>query len=110
MPRRSPFRALLATLNARLMFTCHDMTGLNSKGQDATLPRATRWRMKLHFVLCVWCRRYRRQLRFLRNALLVLPERNLDLIDHKLSPEAKARLNEILKAMEQDKSSGPQQP
>jgi hypothetical protein len=68
-----------------------------SQSQDATLPRVTRWRMKLHFMLCVWCRRYQRQLGFLRRALLVLPENELGLSDQKLPMDAKERLKEALK-------------
>jgi hypothetical protein len=96
MSRKNRFRAMLAALNA-VMFTCHDMTALISQSQDANLSGLTRWRMKLHFVLCVWCRRYQRQLRFLRRALLVLPENELGLSDQRLPMDAKARLKEALK-------------
>ena len=76
------------------MFTCHDMTRLISQAQDGVLPRTTRWRMKLHFFLCVWCRRYRRQLGLLRRAFTRLPE--LDAPEEKLPPNVKARLKEKL--------------
>jgi hypothetical protein len=96
MPRKNRFRTMLAALNA-VLFTCHDMTALISQSQDASLSRPTRWRMKLHFMLCVWCRRYQRQLRFLRRALLVLPENELGLSDQKLPTDAMERLKEALK-------------
>jgi hypothetical protein len=82
------------------MFTCHDMTGLISQAQDTTLPRGTRWKMKLHFTLCVWCRRYRKQLRVLRRTLLVLTAKEPDLLNEKLPADAKERLKEALKKAE----------
>ena len=94
MPRKNRLRARLDEWNACAIFTCHDMTRLISQEQDGEHSRATRWRMKLHFFLCVWCRRYRRQLGLLRRAFTRLPE--LDAPEEKLPPEAKARLKEKL--------------
>jgi hypothetical protein len=96
MPRKNRLRALLDEWNARAMFTCHDMTRLISQAQDGRLPWTSRWRMKLHFLLCKWCRRYRRQLGLLRRALTRLPERDLDGPMEELSSEAKARLKRRL--------------
>ena len=96
MPRKNRLRALLDEWNARAMLTCHDMTRLISQAQDGVLPRTTCWRMKLHFFLCQWCRRYRRQLGLLRRACTRLPEIEPTAPEPKLPPEAKARLKEKL--------------
>ena len=78
------------------MFTCHDMTRLISQAQDGGLPWTARWRMKLHFFLCRWCRRYRRQLGLLRHALTRLPEIGPDTPEEMLPPEAKTRMKQRL--------------
>jgi predicted anti-sigma-YlaC factor YlaD len=96
MSRKTSIRAVLDDWNARAMFTCHDMTRLISQAQDGDLPAATRWRMKLHFLLCVWCRRYRRQLGLLRRAFTRLPEREPEAPEEGLPADAKARLKRKL--------------
>ena len=45
---------------------CHEVTRLLSQGMDRPLPWATRLRLRVHLLSCVWCRRYARQLRRLR--------------------------------------------
>ena len=96
MPRKSRIRALLDEWNARAMFTCHDMTRLISQAHEGSLPWTKRWRMRLHFLLCVWCRRYRRQLGLLRRALTRLPTAEPTGDDERLSPAAKERLKRKL--------------
>jgi hypothetical protein len=44
-----------------------------SRDVDDALPRATRIGLRLHFVLCGPCRRFRRQLLFLRMVAARLP-------------------------------------
>ncbi|MEO6738727.1 MAG: zf-HC2 domain-containing protein, partial [Chthoniobacteraceae bacterium] len=48
---------------------CHDMSRLSSQALDARLPWTTRFRMRIHYLICAWCRRYRAQLALLRRAV-----------------------------------------
>jgi hypothetical protein len=98
MPRKNRIRASLDEWNAQAMFRCHDMTRLISQAQDRDLPWTVQWRMKLHFLLCKCCRRYRRQLGLLRRAYLRLPVSGPDISGEKLSSEAKAGLKRKLQA------------
>ena len=98
MPRKNRIRASLDEWNAQAMFRCHDMTRLISQAQDRDLPWAVQWRMKLHFLLCKCCRRYRRQLDLLRRAFLRLPESGTAIPEEKLSSEAKAEMKRKLQA------------
>ena len=52
-----------------LAFSCHDMSRLTSQALDTRLPRLTRFRMRVHWLICQWCRRYRDQLALLRRAV-----------------------------------------
>lgn len=54
---------------ARITPRCHDMTRLISQSLDAPLPLGTRFKMWLHYRICVWCERYRDQLGFIGKAL-----------------------------------------
>ena len=54
---------------AVLAFSCHDMSRLSSQALDTRLPWATRFRMRVHYLICAWCRRYRTQLTLVRRAV-----------------------------------------
>jgi len=46
----------------------------------------------LHLLICKWCRRYGKQIRFLHNAAHSHPEALTEAITQKLSLEAKERI------------------
>jgi hypothetical protein len=54
---------------SRLVFSCRDMSPLSSQALDTRLPWASRFRMRLHYLMCAWCRRYAKQPAFLRRAV-----------------------------------------
>lgn len=92
------FRRHIYNLNAKLMLTCHEVTRLVSQQAEAPLPWNKRVRMRLHMVLCLWCRRYERQLAFLRQALRSMPERDCCSPRAQLSPEMRQRLKQALRS------------
>jgi len=47
--------------------TCAEMSRLASESLERTLPMSTRFKMRLHHVICVWCKRYRVHLQFLHS-------------------------------------------
>ena len=63
------FRSAVNRFLAVLAFSCHDISRLSSQAMDARLPWITRFRMRVHYLICAWCRRYRRQLAILRRAV-----------------------------------------
>ena len=71
---------------------CHDITRLISESLDRPLPLRTRIAMRIHYLICVWCERYRHQLGFLREAMKSCPEHDAETKPAKLPPGAKARL------------------
>jgi len=52
-----------------IAFSCHDMSRLSSQALDTTLPFFTRFRMRIYWLICRWCRRYSAQLALLRRAV-----------------------------------------
>ncbi len=50
------------------MLTCKEVTHLISESLDRELPLSKRIGVRVHLSLCKFCRRYRRQLFFLRKA------------------------------------------
>src|SRR3712207_4203057 len=83
----------------RVTPTCQEMTRLLSDELDRPLPWRTRVEMRLHFLICKWCERYKNQLRFLRQAVRRHPEQiSSDApATPSLSSEAKDRLKRTLR-------------
>lgn len=51
------------------MKTCAEITELLSESQDRTLSFAEEFAARTHLMMCVGCRRYKKQLTFLREAM-----------------------------------------
>jgi hypothetical protein len=86
------------------MMTCKDASRLISEGQERPLGRSERWSLRFHLWLCDNCRRFDRQIRFIRQAMQSLGSRvETDEQGPKLSPDAKDRIRQSLS--EQDRSS-----
>ena len=86
------------------MLTCKDASRLISEGQERPLGRRERWSLRFHLWLCDNCRRFDRQMRFLRQALQSWGKRaQTDGQGPQLSPEAKDRIRQSLR--DQDRSS-----
>ena len=78
-----------------LAFSCHDMSRLSSQSLDTSLPRFTRFRMGVHFLICKWCRRYRVQIALLRRACSQ-PASDAPESGPTLPPEARERIRKNL--------------
>jgi hypothetical protein len=80
--------------------TCAKVTALVSASLDHSLPLYKRLVVRLHFLICVWCRRYLTQVRFLRNVVREHPE-ELESAESApsatLSPEARRRIGQALR-------------
>lgn len=50
-----------------LTLTCDQAAELMSREQEITLSRPERWALSLHLLICGLCRKYKRQLKFLRS-------------------------------------------
>jgi predicted anti-sigma-YlaC factor YlaD len=78
-----------------LAFSCHDMSRLSSQALDSRLPWVTRARMSVHWLICKWCRRYRKQIALLRRACSSLGIAPPD-SGPALPPEARERIRQRL--------------
>jgi hypothetical protein len=71
---------------------CAEMSRLSSQALDRKLSLGVRMRMRLHFLVCTWCRRYAKQLRFLHKTAPRLHEQTVESPARGLSPEARERI------------------
>ena len=82
-----------------LLAPCSEISRQNSRGLDGKLPWSHRLAIRIHHLYCKACRRYARQIRFLRDAISkldqdILPEEFP--ADTALPPEARQRIKRAL--------------
>jgi hypothetical protein len=80
-----------------LMPTCRQVSRLQSQALDAPLSVPKRFGLSLHLLVCKWCRRYGKQIRFLRSAAHQHADELTEATPQTLSPEARERLKRSLK-------------
>ena len=83
---------------------CAEMSRLASRSLEQPLPLRTRLKMRLHYLICAWCKRYFKQLKFLHEAAPHFDEHAEILPNRGLSAEARQRIKQRLQAVE-NKSS-----
>jgi hypothetical protein len=71
---------------------CAEMSRLASQSLEQPLPLGTRLKMRLHYLICVWCSRYLKHLKFLHSAAARLYEKADLPVARGLSVEAKRRM------------------
>jgi predicted anti-sigma-YlaC factor YlaD len=82
-----------------LNLPCREYARLSSEALDRPLTRSERWALRIHLISCLACRRYARQIAFLRAALAHLSTH----VDHddllpgpELPAEARQRIRHLL--------------
>ena len=71
---------------------CAEMSRLASQSLEQPLSLKLRFKMWLHFVICVWCERYQKHLKFLHRAAPQFGEKVDSVSSPSLSVEAKQRI------------------
>lgn len=85
---------------AELSPSCREATRLQSEAMDRPLSLRKRIGLRIHLVLCRWCRRYGKQIGFLRSVAHQHEKHEAILPTQTLRPEAKQRIKERLKSSE----------
>ncbi len=87
----------LFELRRTLFPNCQETSRLQSQALDRPLTLVEKSALGLHLFYCRWCRRYGRQLRFLR--LIARHPRITTAAppDRPLSPEARERMKQVLR-------------
>src|SRR6266699_2433417 len=77
---------------------CKAAARLQSEALDRKLPLRQRFGLRVHLLLCKWCRRYGKQVTFLRNAAHGHPDEMAEPVSQRLSDEARERIRQKLHA------------
>jgi hypothetical protein len=64
---------------------------------DKELPPLTRIKLRIHYLMCSFCERYAKQLKYMRTVAREFPEKIGEISDAKLPTEVKARLKQVLR-------------
>jgi hypothetical protein len=88
----------LKTSICTLLPSCRDASRLQSEALDKELSLSKRFGLSLHLLVCKWCRRYGKQIRFVRQAAHERPDNLAEGVPQKLSVEARERIKRRLRS------------
>jgi hypothetical protein len=97
---RTPVKGLTRVVSV-LSPSCKQASRLQSEAMDRSLSFFERLGLRIHLLLCGWCRRYGEQLKFLRTAAHQCEGDEQSQSAHKLSPEARERIRQKLQASQE---------
>ena len=81
---------------------CHEMTRLISAGQERPPSLITRLRMRWHYGICIWCKRYHDQLGLLGKLSRMFAEESCEHGAQQLTDATKARMKKALRQKADD--------
>ena len=85
-------------LICRFTPTCPEVIRILSLGMDNKLSLLTRMKLRIHFLMCSFCERYLKQLKYMRDVAHEFPEKIGDVSDATLPSEVKQRLKDSLRS------------
>ena len=93
---RNWFERLLVSFIAKRTPKCREVVRLLSQSMEMKLPVTTRIKIRFHYLICVWCHRYGKQLQALREIASSLPEHVDDCGQEALPDASKERIKRAL--------------
>src|SRR5204862_6129969 len=95
---RNWFQLQTVLLICRFTPTCPEVIRILSLGMDKALSLLTRMKLRIHFLMCSFCQRYMKQLKYMRQVAREFPEKIGDVSDETLSLNAKERIKAALRS------------
>lgn len=86
----------IAPVIAKVASPCPEIARLASEACDRKLTWAERWRVRTHYLICDWCRRYSAQLRLLHRLTPQLADKAPQLHRRQMPADARQRLKQKL--------------
>jgi hypothetical protein len=87
----------IVLLICRFTPTCPEVIRILSLGMDKELPPLTRIKLRIHYLMCSFCERYAKQLKYMRTVAREFPEKLGEISGETLPSDAKQRLKEALR-------------
>ena len=97
LARRNRFQTALVNFIGKRTPKCREVVRILSQSMDSKRSLTMRLKLRLHYLICAWCRRYEKQLYKLRTFASSVPDHVDDFSADTLSPTAKERMKEALR-------------
>jgi hypothetical protein len=97
LARRNRFQTALVKVISKRTPKCREVVRILSQAMDSKPSLTMLIRLRLHYLICVWCQRYEKQLHELRKFASSVPDHVNDSSLDILSPAAKERMMEALR-------------
>ena len=86
-------------LICRFTPTCPEIVRILSLGMDKQLSLMMRMKLRIHYLMCSFCQRYMKQLKYIREVSREFPDKIGEVSDASLSADAKERIKAVLRAI-----------
>ena len=94
---RNWFQLQIVLLICRFTPTCPEVTRILSLGMDEKLSLMMRMKLRIHYLMCSFCERYMKQLKYMRQVSREFPAKIGDVSDASLPSDAKERMKAALR-------------
>jgi hypothetical protein len=94
---RSWLQLQIVLLICRFTPTCPEVVRILSLGMDKELSLMMRIKLRIHYLMCSFCERYMKQLKYIREVSREFPEKIGDISDSSLPADAKERMKAALR-------------
>ena len=94
---RSWLQLQIVLLICRFTPTCPEVVRILSHGMDKELSLMMRIKLRIHYLMCSFCKRYMKQLKYIREVSREFPEKIGDVSDASLPADAKERMKAALR-------------
>jgi hypothetical protein len=94
---RSWLQFQIVLLICRFTPTCPEVVRILSLGMDKELSLMMRIKLRIHYLMCSFCKRYMKQLKYIREVSREFPEKIGDVSDASLPADAKERMKAALR-------------
>ena len=87
----------IVLLICRFTPTCPEVVRILSLGMEKQLSLMMRIKLRIHYLMCSFCERYMKQLKYIRQVSREFPEKIGDVSDASLPADAKERMKAALR-------------
>src|SRR5204862_2091918 len=94
---RSWLQLQIVLLICRFTPSCPEVVRILSLRMDKELSLMMRMKLQIHYLMCSFCERYMKQLKYIRQVSREVPDKIGEISDATLPAEAKQRLKEALR-------------
>ena len=95
--QRSWLQLQIVLLICKFTPTCPEVIRILSLSMDKELPLIMCINLRIHYLMCSFCERYMRQLKYIREVAREFPDKIGDISDAKLPADAKERMKTALR-------------